>query len=339
MTALSAPGPSPSPSPAPSSAAAVRPRLARWVLRLHRPALYTWTALVVLTTVLLLLLRGPFTDAAAEGWRQFDACGFHPRCGYDQAAILRYKDWYNYATLAMSAVPFLTAAWAGGALFGRELESGTARLAWAQSSSPVRWLTVRLAVPAAVVTAGSALLVWLHHQAWSAGRGRVDTLKQWYDIWTFHTNGPTLVALALAGLAAGALTGLLCRRALPALALGLLLTGAIWVAVQRLTPRLWPPVTRLSTLRQGYTGAGLDVASGLVTPTGAHVPDTGCAWYLDQGCGARVDAVGYFHTYHPYSHYWPLQLTTTALILTVTALLTAACFLLLRRLTGKAVTR
>ncbi|MFI6250099.1 ABC transporter permease [Streptomyces sp. NPDC051016] len=300
----------------PLTAPAVRPRLTRVLLRLHRPALYAWTLLVLAAATVLFLLHGPLVDSAAEGWRQFRDCGMDRYCAYDQSAILRYKNWYDYSTLALVAVPFLTAAWAGGALVGTELESGTAQLAWAQSSSPVRWLTVRLAAPAALVTVGTGLLVWLHHLAWAAGRGRIDSAKTWYDVWTFHTNGPTLVALALAGLAAGALAGLLLRRTLPALGLGLLLTGAVWGSAQLLLPRLWPATTRWWS---HATGA----------PSGS--------WQLTEGRSA--DRARYYVTYHTYADYWPLQLTTTALLLTTAALLTLACFLTLRRLTGKAAAR
>ncbi|MFD8811360.1 ABC transporter permease [Streptomyces sp. NPDC059627] len=301
MTALSAPAPVP--------AATARPRLTRWLLRLHRPALYVWAGLVLVAAALLLLLHGPLTDAAADAWRQYDSCTDWQRCTYDQNAILRYKDWYNYATLAVATVPLLAAAWAGGA-FGKELESGTARLAWTQSSTPVRWLAVRLAIPAAAVAAGTALLVWLHHLAWAAGNGRVDTAKQWYDVWTFHTNGPTLVALALCGLTAGALTGLLSRRTLPGLGLGLLVTGVLWAVAQLLLPHLWP--TRTAGGKAFFA-----------------LPNS--SWTVRTGKHADVA----YGDYHPASHYWPLQLTTTVLLLAVTALLTLGCFLALRRLTGK----
>ncbi|MEU2427410.1 ABC transporter permease [Streptomyces sp. NPDC007851] len=302
MTALSAPAPS------------ARPHLTRWLLRLHRPALYAWTALVLLTAVALALLQGPLADAAAEGWRQYNDCAFNTTCSYDQSAILRYKDWYDYATLAAAAVPFLAGAWAGGALLGKELESGTAQLSWAQSSTPVRWLTVRLATPAAVLGAGTGVLAWLHHLAWTAGRGRIHSAKEWYDVGTFHTGGPVLVALSLAGLAAGALAGLLVRRTLPALGLGVLLTGVIWGAALLVLPHLWPTLGRSG---HGYVGA----------PSGS--------WTVSQG----GNAAHYHVTYHPYAHYWPLQLTGTALLLAVTALLVLACFLVLRRLTGRAAAR
>ncbi|MER6731415.1 ABC transporter permease [Streptomyces puniciscabiei] len=308
---------------------ATRPRTARWLLRLHRPALYGWAALVIVLTAVQLALAGPFADAAAEGWRQFDACTDVMRCRYDQAAILRYKDYYDYATVALTALPFLVAAWAGAALTGRELETGSARLAWTQSTSPARWLTVRLAVPSAVVTAGTCLLFWLHNRAWAAGRGRIDSAKRWYDLWTFHANGPTTAALTLAGLATGTLAGLVLRRALPALVAGLLVTAGIGGLAEKLMRQLWPAVTTIGTRQQGYLGDGMVVEQGLVTRTGAHVT---CG---SGSCDAAyAEAVGYFNTYHPYSHYWPLQLTTSALLLVVTGLLVLASYLVLRRQTG-----
>ncbi|MEV6050472.1 ABC transporter permease [Streptomyces sp. NPDC052107] len=306
----------------------LRPRTARWLLRLHRPALYGFAGLVIVLTAVQLALAGPLADAAAAGWRQFDACGMGI-CTYDQASILRYKDYYDYATDALNALPFLVAAWAGAALTGRELETGTARLSWTQGISPARWLTVRLAVPAALIATGTCLLFWLHHRAWSAGLGRVDSAKRWYELTTFHANGPTTAALALAGLAAGTLAGLVLRRTLPALVVGTLFTVGVAGVAQQLLPHLWPAVTRIGNLHQGYRGDGLIVAQGLVTRTGEHV-----------SCGsgacdrASVYAVGYFNTYHPYSHYWPLQLTTSALFLAVTGLLVTASYLVLRRQTG-----
>ncbi|MFE1878589.1 ABC transporter permease [Streptomyces diastatochromogenes] len=319
--------------------AASKPRPTRWVLRLHRPALYVWAGLVLALAALLLALYGPLADAAAEGWRQYDACGWSERkCAYDQDAIIRYKDYYNYATIALGVLPFLVAAWAGAALVGTELESGTAHLAWTQGMSPARWLAVRLAVAAAAVTTGGTALVWLHHLAWTAGRGRIDTAKSWYDTWSFHANGPTTVAFALAGLAAGALAGLLLRRALPALVLGALATGAVQALAQTAMPHLWPAVTRVTSLKQGYAGVGIDLDEGIVTSTGAHAPVPSCPPEdALSGCHAsyaKADAVGFFHTYHPGSHYWPLQWTTTALLLTVTGLLVLGSFLMLRRLTG-----
>ncbi|MGI5436264.1 ABC transporter permease [Streptomyces shenzhenensis] len=315
------------------------PRLTRWLLRLHRSALLVWTVFVLLGSALLLWLAGPLTDAAAEGWRQYNACGMTPRCSYDQDAILLYKSTYTYVAVAMAGLPFLVAAWAGAALTGRELESGTAQLAWTQGVSPTRWLALRLAVPAVAVTAGASLLVLLHHRAWSAAQGRIHSAKPWHDVWTFHANGPTAVALALAGLVAGALAGLVLRRTLPALLLGLALAAGVWGTAQLLMPHLWPAVTEETSLQQGYGHlySGIQVDHGLVTASGGHVPEPQCYTTVSGGCAKeyeKLDAVGYYSTYHPASHYWPLQLTTGALVLAAAGLGTAAAFWLLRHRTA-----
>ncbi|MEV7505958.1 ABC transporter permease [Streptomyces sp. NPDC093018] len=310
-----------------------RPRQTRWLLRLHRPAIYTWAVFWLALAALLLALDGPLLNAAADAWRQYESCTTSERCSYDQNAILRYKDYYNYATIALNVLPFVLAAWAGAALTGRELESGTARLAWTQATSPARWLAVRLAVPALGVTVCTGLLAWLHHRAWTASQGRIESAKEWYDRFTFHAGGPTLAAMALAGLAAGALAGLLLRRTLPALAVGLVAVGVVRWLMELAMPHLWPAVTRLSTVDQGFLGKGMVVDQGMVTASGAHVPPPTCDSVTS--CATAFDRfTGRYNTYQPQSHLWGLQLTTTALTLAVAALLVTGCFLVLRRQTG-----
>ncbi|MFE2098986.1 ABC transporter permease [Streptomyces sp. NPDC059468] len=320
-------------------AAVRRPHLARWVLRLHRPELLVWAGLAVLGAGLLLWLGGPLTDAAADGWRQYKACHWSEKCAYDQDAILRYKDVYNYLTFSLAALPLLVAAWAGAALTGRELESGTAQLAWAQGVTPARWLATRLALPAAAVTAGTGLLAFLHDRAWVAARGRVDTVKSQWDVWTFQTNGPTIVALALAALAVGALAGLVLRRALPALATAVVAVAGLWGLAQWVMPYLWPTVTRVTGFGHAFgdSSGGLGVDQGLVTRTGGHIPEPRCHANTWEGCRRLFEkrgGVGFYYTYHPDTHYWPLQLTTSALVLALAGLFTVAAFLVLRRLTG-----
>lgn len=218
------------------------------------------------------------------------------------------------------------------------METGTARLAWTQSTSPLRWFASRLALPAAVVTAGTGLLVLLHHLAWSAGKGRIGSLKSWYDLPTFYANGPVVVALALAGLVGGALAGLLRRGSLLALVAGLGFTGLLWYAVQLVMPHLWTTSTSVVGLKRFVpTGGGLGVDEGIVTATGAHISNATCANSENDACLAfydKFDAVGWYRDYHPASHYWPMQLIATGLVLALTALLTLLAFRLLHRETG-----
>ena len=335
MTALAA-------QPVTGRPAGSPPHLLRWLIRLHRPALLAWTAFVLVLAGLLLWLGGPLTDAAVEGWKQYHACE-SGGCVYDPSAVGRYKDWYTYTTLAVLAVPFLVAAWAGATLTSRELEHGTAQLAWTQSVSPARWLAAKLAVPAVLVAVGSGLLIGLHHWAWSTGQGRLDSAKSWYDIGTYAANGTATTALALAALAIGTLFGLLTRNSLASLVGSLFATAFLWSVMALATPHLWPTVTKVSSLQHNVpAGSGIVVDQGLLTSTGAHIADPHCGAIVNRGCQtlyAKLDAVGYYNEYHPQSHYWPLQLTATAIILAVTAALTMATFALLKRQTGPAPVR
>ena len=336
MTALATPAP---PAAARRSAT---PHLLRWLLRLHRPALLVWTGLVIVVGALLLWVGGPLTDASAEAWKQYNACKT-PTCAYDAGAIGRYKDWYNYTTIAVLAVPFLVAAWSGAALVSRELEQGTAQLAWTQSISPARWLAFKLAVPAVLITVGSGLLVGLHHWAWSTGQGRIDTAKNWYDLGTYAANGPATVAVALAGLVSGASYGLRKRESLVSLIVALCATGLVWSTLGIATPHLWPTVTKISSLSHSRpAGSGIVVNQGLLTSTGARIADPQCGPATDGKCRAvyeKLDAVSYFNDYHPQSHYWPLQLAATAIALAATAALTVVTFRILKRQTGPAPVR
>ncbi|MFJ4007132.1 ABC transporter permease [Streptomyces sp. NPDC090023] len=311
---------------------------ARWTFRLHRWAVIMWALLVAVGAGVLVWMAGPLMDEAARGWQQVQACGEGPCIVRDDGLSL-YMSTNDLVTDALFLMPFLVAAWAGATLTARELESGTALMAWTQGVGPARWLVSRLALPAVVVTVGAGLLVALHRYAWSSSEGRMGTRAGWWLLRTFYANGPALVTVCLASLAVGALTGLLVPRTLPALGITVAVTALLFTAAHWLMPYLWPPVTEVTGFRDGYAGefSGVEVAHGMVTRTGAHVPTPECPGDLKMPCEqlyVQHGGTGLFSEYHPESHYWPLHLTTSALLLLVTVLLTAASFAVLRRRTG-----
>ncbi|RZU29551.1 hypothetical protein EV284_5775 [Streptomyces sp. BK022] len=311
---------------------------ARWTFRLHRWALIVWAALVVVGIGLLLWLAGPLTDEAARAWRLYDTCRT-ASCDADDSAFMRYLHVSNLLSQILLGLPFLVAGWAGASLTGRDMESGTASLAWTQAATPARWLASRLAAAGAPVAVGAACLVALHRYAWSVADGRVGVADRWWQLQAFYGNGPVIVTLCLAALATGVLTGLVVRRVLPALGISLVLTALLFTAAHWLMPHLWTPVTEISRFQDGYRGlyTGVELSHGLVTRTGAHLPTPECHAHTMDVCRRIYEqhgGTGFYVTFHPASHYWPLQLTTTALLLLVTALLTAASFVVLRRRTG-----
>ncbi|ULR51660.1 ABC transporter permease [Streptomyces deccanensis] len=316
--------PSPSPSPSPTRG------LIRATLSVHRSALWFWGLLVVLVAAGLLWAAGPGYDAAWAAYVK-SGCAEADYCTLG-AAYTRYDTAVSLGSRVLTLAPLLIGAWAGGSLIGRELESGTAKLAWTQSVTPARWLATTLAVPAAVIVSGTVLLTLLNRLVWWREERLRHALgtRDWFESATFAGHGTVATAYALLGLAVGVLAGLLLRRALPALAVGLAGTGVLAGALQWNRHLLWPTETIVSkTEEYGWTGELVD--HGIVTATGERVSIGACA--EDDSC----TVASFYADFHPSAHFWPLHLVGTAIALTATALLIWAAFRLLRRRTGGTV--
>ncbi|MGW0627896.1 hypothetical protein [Streptomyces sp. NPDC002758] len=280
------------------------PALPRVVLRLHRPALLVWAAFVAGLIGWLVWLNEITAESAS---RAEAACRHVQDCAHGFFAGLDYSEPTGWIGTAVCYSFLAVAVFAGGALIGRELESGTALLAWTQGVSPTRWLTAKLALPALAVTAGAAALVLAFRRGWAAHRDLMS--DHWSAADVFVARGPLTVAYGLCALAVGTLAALLLRRTLAALGAAF---GAMWllhVLLERLRKDLWPTVTRTS-------------------PRRFELPDS--AWQLRQGRNAD----GFYAVYHPESHFWPLHLVETGIVLAVTAAATTAAYTVLRRRTA-----
>ncbi len=312
------------------------PRGLVWVmLRVHQSALLFWLMLVTLIAGALLWVYGPGADSALVEYREMGCGSGQPglSCDFTGPAMGRYDQVLGVSGALMYWVPLLTAAWAGGALIGRDMENGTARLAWVQSVSPARWLAAKLAVPAALLTTGMLTLTLLHRLAWTSHGELHRTIgwRSWHDDTVFLANGTTATAYALLGLAVGALTGLLLPRALPALAVASVALVVLQNWTAELRPNLWP--ADLATATDDYPETvGLIVDGGALTRNGGHVPIPDCMGL--PGCLTKRDITGFYAYYHPTDHFWPLHLMETGIVLAVTGAAVAAGFWLLKRRTG-----
>ncbi|MER7897319.1 ABC transporter permease [Streptomyces sp. NPDC096046] len=309
------------------------------MLRLHRTALYFWLGLVAVAGGALLWAIGPGADAAWAEYTDLGCGGPRPNLGCDSPgpANVRYQTAVAVGTGLLGLLPLLTGAWAGGALIGRELESGTARLAWTQSVSPARWLAAKLAVPALLLLAGTFTLTLLHRVLWSSNRSLIGAMgwRAWHDDGVFEVNGTIAAAQALAALAVGVLVGLLVRRTLPALGVAVLAVFSLSSLLDDLRPHLWPVETVVTAPDTTPGSGGMIVEDGALTATGARVTYPACTG--EPACDAEHGITHYYADHHPASHFWPLQLVETGILLAVAALATGIAFAVLRRRTGTAV--
>lgn len=310
---------------------------ARVVVRQHRRTMWIATAFTALGVTVLAVTR-LVTNHVAD---RFAATGCSVEntvrgCGDTVRSYL--DDQYTVHSvqiqtgLLMLVLPALIGAFAAGPLIARELESGTYKLAWSQSVTPARWLAAKLAVPAVLLLAGVSFLSAAF--TWARARTGTEYAVDWYDAPAFATMGTAPVGYALLGLTAGALVGLLIRRTVPAMAVAALVVGAVLVTLGYARSSLWPLRTTTGTLGSGENPWIVEM--GKLTSSGERLPVDVC-WGqgVDEArCLAERAITGRFVDYHPASHFWPLQLVETGILLALAALALALAFRVLRRSHG-----
>jgi hypothetical protein len=224
----------------------------------------------------------------------------------------------NFFTLVPGLIGVLLAA---PILF--DLEHGTYRLAWTQSITRGRWLAGKLALlVAAALLAGGALVVLFAW--WRAPEAHLDGRLETgiYDTAGVVVIGYTLFALGLA-LALGAIW----RRTAASLTVAFVVYFAVRILFDyKIRDQLVAPVRAIWTGKQNPPASfnNAHVMSMYGTINGHRVVSGGGFF----GGGAKFAAPGLtkavFHAvYQPQSHYWPLQLTETALFSGVAILLIA----------------
>ncbi|MEU6064853.1 MULTISPECIES: DUF2339 domain-containing protein [Streptomyces] len=295
------------------------------VLRLHRVPLWVWAVMVIAGAGGLIRLY----ELGQETAPYSGACD---GTGMLQCATeMRYGSSELYSAQLLAWLPCFLAACAGAALIGRELEHGTVTLAWAQSVSPVRWLAAKLAVPAVALLGGTAALTLMFRWVWVSGPD--GGINRWNSEY-FHAAGSVGPAYVLLGLALGAPAAFLTRRTLPAMGLAVVGIGSAYHLGDAVRSSLWPA----SEVR-GPWDATLNhvdqLELGMIMKSGEHVSGLDCTNQAVPGdlgtCLSDHGAVDFYAKIHPTSHYWPIQLVETGIVLALAAAALAAAFWVLRR--------
>ncbi|MFJ8887997.1 hypothetical protein ACIRJR_31975 [Streptomyces sp. NPDC102402] len=322
----------------------VRPSLrgpARVVVRQHRWTLWIvgGIALAAVIGMIALALRSSHvaevfaaTDCRVDGGAG-RACDQTTRNYLD--SMLTYHRMFDYVATGLIVLPVVFSAFVAGPLIARELESGTFRMAWTQSVSPTRWLVAKLAVPTALLLAVTAVVTAV--LARTRSYGDTPYPVQWHDAHTFSGSGVLPLAHVVFGTAVGALTALLIRRVIPALTVSAFVTGAAVAFFTYWRAELWPTRTLTSKTLDVQTNIWW-VETGDLTSTGERLTGTACMQSASIGdrlqCMANHDITAHYLDYHPASHFWPVQLVETGILLALAALAVALAFRVLRRLHG-----
>ena len=190
------------------------------------------TTIVVGATLLSVIV-----SAIAIGW--FTSGGY-AQCFAGDSPVLTTQCQSPIATmlsrvmrLSISIVPLfpvVAGLLAGGPIVARELESGTARLAWSLGPSRIRWLAQR-ALPILAMVGLAGLAIGLTSQALTHVMLPATDLDRSFA--GFRARGPLVGVEALLVASIALALGAILGRLVPTLILTLVLVGGLIIAVEK----------------------------------------------------------------------------------------------------------
>lgn len=155
----------------------------------------------------------------------------------------------------------------GVPLVAREIDHGTAQLAWTMSRSRVRWLIGRVAFAALVAIVLSGAIAVTTEILATAMLRDIDLSRDF----NLHGNrGPLIAGRAMLGLGAGVLVGAILGRQLPALLLGVFVVGGLYAASLAVLPAWYATEAEVASMHE-FLGGPLWIESGVELASGERV--------------------------------------------------------------------
>ena len=328
-----------------------------WVVwRQHRNQVYVAAAALAAFAVAVLITG---LQMASQYRSALGQCSAVHRCSGLANTLALGSPWSTALVTLTVVVPCLLGVFWGGPLVARELETGTTQFAWMQSVTRRRWLAVKVgwALLAGAVWGGAvaALVTW-----WSSPMNAL--MQQNFQPSQFDIQGIVPIGYAVFAVALGIAAGTLARRALPAMAITLVVFTFLRLLISEdLRSHYLTPVTRISSFLHPPIvpkGSYWAVSSGILGPGGrvpggpvhggpninfggvqmpvASTPSVCQSLVFRNPLSFRscLAAHGYhsFISYQPADRYWAFQGIETGIFLVLAAALIAvAAIVVLRR--------
>lgn len=239
---------------------------ARLSFRLQRLEILLLAAAVVVVSGLMLWWAFELDGLAAA----YPECDFFDPAIACQAAGQRFSGTFSTAEIIIRntwLAGFAIGLVLGVPLVAREVEHGTAQLAWTVGRSRVRWLIGRVAFAALVAMLLSALLAATTEVLATA---MLPDINMSQDFNLHGNRGPLIVGRAMLGLGAGVLVGALLGRQLPALLVGVFVVGGLYAASWAGFPIWYHGEAEVRSMNE-WLGGPLWIESGIELTSGERL--------------------------------------------------------------------
>ncbi len=316
--------------PAKTPTRSVRWRRLTWVAwRQHRATLMVFVILVGLTAIAIALTGFVLHPA---GSRVYSA-GPHSLWPIYDVTDTSLR-------LALPLMPMLAGLFLGAPLIAREIETGTARFAWAQGAGRTRWL-IATVVPAAALLAVIALGLGLEFRWWMTPLLPSDWAWR-PDL--FSLNPLPFIGWTLLGFSLAVFLGAAIRRTVPAMAAML----ACYLPLMYLVATTWrraylPPLHRAAAQPTFTPGGGYGYTTywGNLRSPGPDILSTALGWpsgrlltrseLRHSAAWFRLHHIQVWVTYQPGGRFLLFQYIEFGWLVALSAILIGMTVVLIRR--------
>ncbi len=307
-----------------------------WVTaRQHRTTLL-WTGIVVAVLAIVLAATGvPVHMLAGSGGPSWFGAS---RASVDYAGVV-----LQAFALTLQLAALLAGMFLGAPLLPREIQEGTAKLAWTQAASRTRWLLGQV-LPLAGVLTVAALAIGAEFSWWLSpfphnALGLIGSLSPWWPL-RFNLVPLLFAAWVVLAFTLGVFLGAVIRRILPAMAATLGCYGALLYEVSASWRMHYLAPLHLMAAVQFQSGGSYGYSVAWATPPQAIMSE-GLGWpdgrllsqaqQAQSGAWMRAHHIVMWITYQPGNRYHTFQAIELGWLLAASALLVAGAIFVIRR--------